>query len=123
TLASGPTPVLLLSLVAGLAAQRAVAEVTGASPDLRWPNDLLLNEKKFGGILVEMASEAARIRHVVAGIGINVNHAVFPPDLSALATSLRIETGRPWPRRDLVIALLQSLDREYKVFPGGEADI
>jgi BirA family transcriptional regulator, biotin operon repressor / biotin---[acetyl-CoA-carboxylase] ligase len=47
-------------------------------------------------------------------MGINVNHKAFPADLRDSATSLRIESGREWPRIELATALLQSLDREYR---------
>jgi BirA family biotin operon repressor/biotin-[acetyl-CoA-carboxylase] ligase len=97
-----------------LAVAEAVATVTGVRPDLRWPNDVLLNGKKFCGVLAEMAADSDRVRHVVLGIGINVNHTEFPPDLRAIATSLRIETGRQWSRPELLTALLKSLDREYR---------
>ena len=111
-----PGEALVLSLSAGMAAQAAIEEVTGHRPDLRWPNDVLLNGKKLGGILVELNAEAARVRHVVVGIGLNVNQAEFPAELQAVATSLRRETGCWWPRMELAAALLKSLDREYRVF-------
>lgn len=109
-----PADVLALSLLAGLAVQQAVREVTGLKADLRWPNDLLLNEKKFSGILAEMNAEPTRVRHVVLGIGINVNHHAFPARLRDSATSLRMESGREWPRLELAAALLKSLDHDYR---------
>ena len=74
---------LWLSLATGLAVQRAIENVTGLVTDIRWPNDLLSNGKKVGGILVEMNAEASRIRHAVIGIGINVNQRQFPAELRA----------------------------------------
>ncbi|NYF79153.1 biotin--[acetyl-CoA-carboxylase] ligase [Granulicella arctica] len=113
------TRALWLSLATGLATQTAIAEVTGLTPDIRWPNDLLLAGKKCGGILVETAlaaqtEEPATLRYAVIGVGINVNHAEFPPELSTLATSLRQETGKPWPRESLLTALLRALDQEIR---------
>jgi BirA family biotin operon repressor/biotin-[acetyl-CoA-carboxylase] ligase len=108
-----PANVLLLSLAAGLAVAGAVTTVVSVTPDLRWPNDVLLNGKKFCGILAEMNAEATRVHHIALGIGVNVNHTGFPPELREAATSLRIETGREWSRLELVGALLKSLDREY----------
>jgi BirA family transcriptional regulator, biotin operon repressor / biotin---[acetyl-CoA-carboxylase] ligase len=107
-----PADVLWLSLAAGLAVRDAVMQVTSLACDLRWPNDLLLGPRKFCGILTELNAEVTRIRHLVVGIGINVHQQQFPPELSTLATSLYIETGRDWPRQELLIALLQSLHRE-----------
>ncbi|HTR25496.1 MAG TPA: biotin--[acetyl-CoA-carboxylase] ligase [Terriglobales bacterium] len=110
-----PSDALLLSLAAGLAVRAAVAEVAAAvSPDLKWPNDLLIGGRKFCGILTEMNSEATRVRYVVVGIGINVNQTKFPAELREVATSLRLETGTEWSRVELCAALLKSLDREYR---------
>jgi BirA family biotin operon repressor/biotin-[acetyl-CoA-carboxylase] ligase len=110
-----PADALWLSLIAAMAVQDAVREVTGLLADIRWPNDLLLHEKKFVGILTEMSSETNRLQHAVIGIGINVNHTSFPGELEETATSLRIESGRHWPRTELVGALIRALDREYRV--------
>ena len=112
-----PAEALWLSLAAGLAVQDAVAQVTSIEAglrgaDLRWPNDLLLGRRKFCGILSEMNAEVTRIRHMVIGIGINVHQQRFPPELRDVATSLFIETGRDWPRQELLAALLKSLERE-----------
>lgn len=121
-----PADVLALSLMAGLATAAAVEEITGLCPDLRWPNDLMLPhrkhanqgqavlQRKFVGILTEASAEASTVRHAVIGIGINVNQPEFPDDLKDLATSLRIESGREWPRVEIAAALLRALDREYR---------
>jgi BirA family transcriptional regulator, biotin operon repressor / biotin---[acetyl-CoA-carboxylase] ligase len=116
--------VVVLSLMAGLATAGAVEEVTGVRCELRWPNDLLIGPRKFCGILTELHSEAGRVLFAVVGIGMNVNQDVFPVELQELATSLRIETGREWPRVELAAALLQSLDREYRsLSQSGIADV
>jgi BirA family transcriptional regulator, biotin operon repressor / biotin---[acetyl-CoA-carboxylase] ligase len=107
-----PADILWLSLAAGLAVRDAVRQVTSLEADIRWPNDLLLGRKKFCGILTELNAEVTRVRHAVVGIGINVHQESFPGELAKIASSLRIETGRDWPRQDLLIALLQSLYRE-----------
>lgn len=117
-----PSEVLVLTLAAGLAVHTAVKQ-TGltANLDLKWPNDVLLNGKKFCGILTEMSAEATRVRHIVVGIGLNVNHRSFPADLQDIATSLRIVSGTEWSRVELAAALLKSLDREYRGLLQGEA--
>jgi len=111
-----PAQAPLLTLLAGLAARDAVVEQTGLYPDLRWPNDLLLRGKKFSGILTEMHAEPERVRFVVLGIGINVNHTRMPEELAALATSLRMESGRVHSRLELLVKLLRHLDRYYNQF-------
>src|SRR5271170_6631108 len=107
-----PADVLWLSLAAGLAVHEAVEQVTSLRADLRWPNDLLLGPKKFCGILTELNAEVTRVRHLVIGIGINVHQEQFPEELRHQATSLYIETGKHWPRQELLIALLKALHRE-----------
>jgi BirA family transcriptional regulator, biotin operon repressor / biotin---[acetyl-CoA-carboxylase] ligase len=106
------TMALWLSLATGLAARAAIREVTGMAVDIRWPNDLLLNGRKCGGILVETAVDGAMLRYAVIGMGINVNHASFPPELEALATSLRMESRGKVSRGALLGALLRALDKE-----------
>jgi BirA family biotin operon repressor/biotin-[acetyl-CoA-carboxylase] ligase len=107
-----PADVLWLSLAAGLAVREAVQRVTSLEADLRWPNDLLLGTKKFCGILTELNAEVTRVRHLVVGIGINVHQSEFPEELSAQATSLHLETGKHWPRQEILVALLEELHRE-----------
>jgi BirA family transcriptional regulator, biotin operon repressor / biotin---[acetyl-CoA-carboxylase] ligase len=110
-----PSDVLVLSLAVGLAVRSAVQAIDPSlNPDLKWPNDVLLDGKKVCGVLTEMNAEAARVRYVVVGMGINVNQVSFPAELRGEATSLRQVTGREWSRVALTTALLKSLDREYK---------
>jgi BirA family biotin operon repressor/biotin-[acetyl-CoA-carboxylase] ligase len=110
-----PSDALIFSLAAGLAVRAAVAEIAPQLPvDLKWPNDLLLGNKKFCGILTEMNAEATRVNHLVVGIGINVNQSKFPAELREIAASLRIATRTEWSRVELCAALLKSLDREYR---------
>jgi len=82
-----------LTLALGLAVQRALNDLAQVSTDLRWPNDVMLNERKVAGILVQAAEGA-----LIAGIGLNVNQSAFPPDLAEIATSLKIETGSEHPK-------------------------
>src|SRR5579863_2753524 len=108
-----PSDVLTITLAAGLAVHSAVQEIDSrVLPDLKWPNDVLIEGKKVCGILTEMNAEVTRVRYIVVGIGINVNQASFPKDLAA--TSLRLATGSEWSRVELVAALLKSLDGEYR---------
>jgi len=94
-------PVLTLAL--GLATVEAIGRVAGVQCDLRWPNDVMLNDRKVAGILVQLTGNAA-----IAGIGINVNHETFPAEIAGLATSICISTGQRYDRADLLIALLES---------------
>ncbi len=112
--ALAPADVLWLSLAAGLAVRNAVQHVSALDADIRWPNDLLFGKRKFCGILTELNAEVTRVRHAVVGIGVNVHQEEFPPELAPLATSLAIESGRHWPRQELLIALLHALQLEVE---------
>ncbi len=116
-----PSDALWFSLATGLAVQSAMQQTTALIADIRWPNDVLLNGKKFCGILTEMNAKSARVRNVVIGIGINVNHAQFPPELRDLATSIRVASGRVWPREEIFAALMIAMDAEIAALlaPGG----
>lgn len=109
-----PAQSLWLSLMAGVAVHDAILHSCGMECDLRWPNDLLLARKKVCGILTEISADHEQLRFAVIGVGINVNQPSFPPDICALATSLHIETGKTWSRTELLIALLQSMEVEYR---------
>lgn len=102
----------LLPLAAGLAAADAIRSVAGLTPDLRWPNDLLIGPRKAGGILVEARNNSERLPHAVLGIGINVHQRSFPPDLATPATSLDLASHRTISRQALLVALLKSLQGE-----------
>lgn len=102
----------LLPLAAGLAAAEAIRQASGLIADLRWPNDLLIAERKTGGILVESKTEDGEVAFAVVGIGINVHQRVFDSALATPATSLDVEAGRPVSRQALLVSLLKSLERE-----------
>ncbi len=108
----------LLPLAAGLAAAEAIHAASGLAVDLRWPNDLLLGERKAGGILTEAQTEnksdAGTVSYAVVGIGINVHQSRFASGLATPATSLDFETGRTVHRQELLAALLESLEREAR---------
>lgn len=108
-----PVHALLLTLAAGLAGYDAVREVTGLAVDIRWPNDLLVNDKKFAGILTEMSAETERVHYVVVGVGLNVNHAKIPAELEPIATSLRLAAGQRFSRMEILVRLLGAFDRYY----------
>jgi BirA family biotin operon repressor/biotin-[acetyl-CoA-carboxylase] ligase len=107
---------LLLSLATGLAAQSAIRRSAGITIDIRWPNDLMIAEKKCGGILVETSVEpSGQLRHAVIGIGINVRHMHLPEELATIATSLHLANGGDYDRQKLLVALLKSLDDEVRL--------
>jgi BirA family biotin operon repressor/biotin-[acetyl-CoA-carboxylase] ligase len=106
----------LLPLAAGLAAADAIRDAAGLDVDLRWPNDLILDSqggpRKVGGILVESKIENGAAAFAVVGIGINVHQSGFDSELATPATSLDLEAGHRVSRQDLLVSLLESLERE-----------
>jgi BirA family transcriptional regulator, biotin operon repressor / biotin---[acetyl-CoA-carboxylase] ligase len=111
-----PVQAPLLTMMAGLSAHTAVEAATGLVVDLKWPNDLVVRGKKAGGILTEMHADPGLIRFVVVGIGLNVNQERFPGELANMATSLRLETGKPQSRMELLVRLLREFESDYNRF-------
>jgi BirA family biotin operon repressor/biotin-[acetyl-CoA-carboxylase] ligase len=111
-----PVQAPLLTMMAGLSAHSAIQAQTGMRPDVKWPNDLILNGKKLGGILTEMHAEPTLVRFVIVGIGINVNQETFPSELNRVATSLRVETGKNQSRLELLTRLLREFETDYNRF-------
>ena len=111
-----PVEAPLLTLLAGLSARAAIEAQTGLSPDLKWPNDLLLGGRKVGGILTEMHAEPGLVRFVIVGLGLNINQTKFPEELGRIATSLRVETGREQSRLELLVRLLRQFESDYNRF-------
>jgi BirA family biotin operon repressor/biotin-[acetyl-CoA-carboxylase] ligase len=102
-------------LLAGVAAAEAISLQSGVRPGLKWPNDVLLEGKKVGGILAEMSSDAERIEHVILGLGLNLNTPAdeIPPEIRDQATSVLAATGSRISRPALVRDILIRLERFY----------
>lgn len=119
-----PVEATQLTVGAATALARAIQKQTNLSPDIKWPNDLLLRGRKVAGILTELSAEVDRVKHVILGIGLDVNQTAsdFPADVRKLATSLKLECGRAIDRAELAAAILQELDRDYaRICSGGFA--
>jgi BirA family transcriptional regulator, biotin operon repressor / biotin---[acetyl-CoA-carboxylase] ligase len=105
-LSLAPASLPVASLLLGLATAEAIEKSTQLVCDLRWPNDVLIGERKVAGILPQLVENC-----IIAGIGINVNQSAFDAGLRTPATSLRIESrGRLQSREDLIVNLLESID-------------
>ncbi len=106
-----------ITLVTGVAVADAIAAVCPEGVGIKWPNDLLIRERKICGILTEMRTFAGR-RVLIVGIGLNVNirRDDFDPDHRDTATSLREETGRDHSREDLVFLLCERFERWYETY-------
>lgn len=103
--ALAPDRASLVSMASCVAMTEAVERVAGFSPALKWPNDLVVGDRKLAGILAETDGDA-----VVVGIGVNVNWHEFPPDLAETATACNLEAGHAVDRRELLTVFLHELD-------------
>jgi BirA family transcriptional regulator, biotin operon repressor / biotin---[acetyl-CoA-carboxylase] ligase len=117
-----PQETTQLTVAAATALSRAVTLQTGLTPEIKWPNDLLIRGRKIAGILTEMRAELDRVQEVLLGIGVNVNFAAddIPDALRRIATSLKIETGQKVNRAELAVAMLRELDRDYQAVMEGQ---
>ncbi len=101
-------PVVTLAL--GLGVADALQMHAGVSVDLRWPNDVLVGEKKLAGILTVWQEGA-----ILAGIGVNVGQAVFPEELREVATSLALETQKEHDKQFLLRAIAASVESQVRI--------
>jgi len=108
-----PTHFNLITLAASVAVAETIASL-GAPffPQIKWPNDILLDSQKCCGMLLESSLASERDAVVVLGIGLNVNQRDFPDELDATATSLCLQTGRPLQRAPLLASLLTHLEND-----------
>jgi len=107
----------ILTLMAAVACVTVMQEVSSLHLSIKWPNDLMVADKKIGGILAEMKTEAAGIVYAVIGIGININSddSDLPDNIKATATSVRLETGRIQSRTLYALETIKSLDHWYAI--------
>ena len=112
---------MLLTMASSVAIVQGIKETTGLHPVIKWPNDLLINEKKVCGILTELDAEMDRINYAVIGIGINVNNQLSE-DLHGKATSLIHETGSKFSRVKLFRTILKCIDENYNKLKTGDYD-
>lgn len=112
----GPERASMLTLVAALAVADGIAAATSLKPEIKWPNDVVVDGQKVCGILTEMNADMDDISHVVIGIGINVNMQEFPAEISEVATSLAIKSGQTVNRADLIGLVMKAWERYYRIF-------
>ena len=111
-----------VNMAATLAVRRAVLEVTGLAPRIKWPNDVRIDGRKLSGILIETAMEGQSVRHAIVGIGVNVNFdpAQFP-EITEIATSIFRETGREADRTRVLQLVLEAFDDLYRDVRSGRS--
>ncbi|MDU1348012.1 biotin--[acetyl-CoA-carboxylase] ligase [uncultured Clostridium sp.] len=104
-----------VTLIGAAAVHKALEEI-GIIAKIKWPNDILLNNKKICGILTEMSGEMDKLNYIVMGIGINVNVEEFPDELKIIATSLKIEENKQINRKELFSKILNNFESLYDEF-------
>ena len=109
-----PERLHLVTLAAAVAAADAVRAVGGFDARVKWPNDLVVDDRKLAGILAEADGAGA----VVVGMGLNVRADAFPPELADLATACDLHAARPVDRGDLLVAWLLALDAHLDALDG-----
>ena len=111
-----PEQAPMLTLLMGLSAAEAVKQITGKEIWIKWPNDLVMSEKKLCGILTEMSVLGSGIAYVVVGIGINLAIEEFPDELKDMATSLKLECGQAPDADMMAAAVLERFEQNYERF-------
>jgi len=113
-----PSQASLITLMAAVAVAEAIERFSGLHPVIKWPNDILVENRKVAGLLNEIHSETDRIHFVILGIGVNLNmeKELLPKEIRGLATSLKMETGKSVSRKEFVPCLLGALEKCYTLF-------
>ena len=113
-----PHQASLITLMAAVATADAIQKFSGLLPLIKWPNDILLHDRKVAGLLNEIHSEMDRIHFVILGIGVNLNMSekMFSKEIRSVATSLKIEMGQTISRKAFLQSLLQELEKWYTIF-------
>ena len=107
-----PSNASMLTLVAAMAVAKGITRCTGMEAKIKWPNDIIINNKKVAGILTELSAEIDRINYIILGIGINVKTMEFSQEISEIATSLYKE-GHKISRVDIIRKILKEFENLY----------
>jgi BirA family biotin operon repressor/biotin-[acetyl-CoA-carboxylase] ligase len=111
----------LTGLLAAVAVAETLIERGVAGVDIKWPNDVLVNERKISGVLAEAVSAGSESPRLILGVGVNLNHRSFPPELSETATSLAIETGERVVVEEFRDRLLEKIAQWYELWRRNES--
>lgn len=100
-----------LTLTIAKAIQKAIQELYGYTLEIKEPNDLLLNKKKICGILTQAITREECVKHIIIGIGFNVNEACFPEEIENIATSLKKEYKKTFSREEVIVKIIEQLEK------------
>ena len=118
-----PFDASMLTIVAAMGMKDAIEEIIGVGTGqggihckIKWPNDIVLGDRKICGMLTEMSAETDWINYVVIGIGVNVNTTEFDDSIKDMASSILLQTGRSVKRSDIVVAFARHFSKYYDEF-------
>lgn len=115
-----PIQISYITMIASLSVVRTIRTLTPLEAGIKWPNDIMIRERKVGGILTEFSAEQDQVIYVVVGIGVNLNFdPTIYPEIAHTATSIYLELGQELPRLKFLVTLLQELERVYKELQAG----
>ena len=107
----------VLTFMSAVACTSAIQRLSSVPVSIKWPNDLMVADKKIGGILTEMKADADSIDYAVIGIGINLNldSSDMPDSIRETATSVMLQTGLPQSRTEYALEIIKSMDSWYTI--------
>ena len=114
--------IALITLAAGVAVRHSLGRAAGLVPDLKWPNDLVIGQRKLAGILAEGLALNTPAQAIVLGIGINLKAAAHPPEIAGRAISIEEARGHPVDRAVLQEDVLAGLSDLYGRLRRGQVD-
>jgi BirA family biotin operon repressor/biotin-[acetyl-CoA-carboxylase] ligase len=119
-----PSEATKVTLMAGVTVARTLRNIYNLDAKIKWPNDVLIEDKKVCGILTEVRSLENKINYVILGIGINANFdlTALPKEIRDISTTLRYELGRDLALEDLFLALLMRFDKCYDMLRAGKSN-
>lgn len=117
--------ITIMPLLTALSCAEAIRNSLCVDVKIKWPNDLLINNKKAGGILLEMKAEIDRINFLIIGIGIdvNLNEKDYPEYLKNKAISLKIAKGKMVSRLQILVDILENIEKRYIEYPDNKSEI
>jgi BirA family biotin operon repressor/biotin-[acetyl-CoA-carboxylase] ligase len=117
-----PAELAVITVVTAVAAAQAIKTVSGIQIQIKWPNDLVFQDRKLGGILAELNGEMDWVHYLVLGIGLNINHeaADFPPELAGKVTSLKMIRGSEISRKEVLGEFLRVFEENYFSLANGD---
>ena len=111
-----PEQAPMLTVLMAQSVADAIQTVTGLTPGIKWPNDIVMDGRKVCGILTEMGTNGVKINYVLIGVGINVNLKEFPEEMQDKATSLLLEGGHEYDRNQIIALVMKYFEINYEKF-------